>query len=251
MKFSHVTMTVLWLAPLVLQCAIALVMLIRGQAGRYPFFFGYTILLPARDFILLFLPYGERRYSTVYWWGEAGLVFLSLAVIVETVWRLLAPYPFLRIVFRMFWIACILASAVALATLFWNNGPHGADLPLESIILFERSARVLQVGLLIAVILLISRLGLTWHSGWVGIAAGFGIYAALDLALLELRANVHLIADTAFVFLVPASYNLAVLVWAYYFLKPDKERPVKQLPATELGAWNEELTERIEEWSQQ
>jgi len=104
------------------------------------------------------------------------------------------------------------------------------------------------VCLLIAIISLISRLGLTWHSYSLGITAGFGIYAALDLALLELRANLHLITDDAFVFLEPTAYNLAVLVWAFYFLKSPAETPVERLPTTDLANWNDALTERVDKW---
>jgi hypothetical protein len=250
MNYSHLATNILWLVPLALQCAMVVAMSLHGLARRYPFFFGYTVLLPARDLVLFFLPYGERRYSNVYWWGEAGAILLSLGVIVQTVWRLIEPYPFLRTFFRIFWIACIFAACAALAMLFWNNGPGGADLALGWVLLFERSARFLQVCLLIAVILLISRIGLTWHSSLVGITAGFGIYAALDLALLELKANLHLVTDNAFVFLKPAAYNLAVLVWAFYFLKLRTERPVESLPSHDLGNWNAVLTDHTEKWYQ-
>ena len=248
MTFSHLATNILWLVPLALQCVIVVVMSLRGLARRYPFFFAYTVLLPSRDIVLLFQQYGTVRYARIYWWGEAGAVLLSLGVIVQTIWHLLEPYPFLRTIFRIFWIACIIAAAAALAMLFWTKGPSGADLALESVILFARSARFLQVCLLIAVIFLISRLGLTWHSHSVGITAGFGIYAALDLALLELRGGLHLITDSVFAFCRPAAYNLAVLVWAFYFLKSPDEGPVGRLPRTDLANWNDALTERIDTW---
>jgi hypothetical protein len=250
MKFSHLATTVLWLVPLALQCVIAVVMSLRGLARRYPLFFGYTVLLPARDLVLLFLPYAGHRYSNVYWWGEAGAVLLSLGVIAETIWYLIEPYPFLRTVFKTFWILCGLAAVAALAMLFWNNGPGGADLALGQIILMERSARFLQVCMLIVAIGLLSRLGLTWHHHSLGITAGFGIYAALDLTLLELRANLHVITDSAFVLLRSASYNLAVVIWGVYFLRRREIKPVEYLPSTDLTNWNETLSERVDKWYQ-
>ena len=250
MRFSHLVTTVLWFAPLALQCVIVVVMSLRGLARHYPFFFGYTVLIPARDLFLWRLPYPGPLYSRVYWWGEAGAILLSLGVIVQTVWSLIEPYPFLRIFFRMVWIGCIVAAGAAVAILFWSKGPSGADLVLEWIVLSERSARFLQVCLLITVIFLISRLGLAWHSYSVGITAGFGVYAALDLTLLELRANLHVMTDTAFVFLRSAAYNLAVLVWAFYFLKTRTEGPVKSLPSTDVADWNEALTEHVDKWYQ-
>jgi hypothetical protein len=250
MRFSHLATNVLWLVPLAIQCAIAAVMSFRGLARRYPVFFCYTILLPARDVVLLFLPHHGRRYSNIYWWGEAGAVLLSLGIIVETIWHLIEPYPFLRAVFKIFWIVGLIATAAALAMLFWNNAPSGADLALERIILMQRSARFLQVCMLIVAIVLMSRLGLTWHHYSLGITAGFGVYAALDLALLELRANLHAITDTTFVLLRSSAYNLAAVIWGFYFLWPWGAQPIERLPSTDVAGWNEALTERIDKWFQ-
>jgi hypothetical protein len=216
---------------------------------KYPFFFSYNILLPARDAVLFFLPYPGPRYSRVFWWGEAAAILLSLGVIVETIRYLMEPYPFLRVIFKMLWIVGIVSAAAALAILIWDSGPSGGQI-IESIILFERSARFLQVCLLIATILLISRLGLTWQSYSVGIAAGFGIYAAFDLALLEFRGNLHFIADSAFVLLRSAAYNLAVIIWSVYFLRPRHTLQVDRLPSTEVASWNDDLTERVDKWYQ-
>ena len=121
-------------------------------------------------------------------------------------------------------------------------------MALEWIILTERSARFLQVCLLIVAIALMSRLGLSWHNYSVGIAAGFGVYAALDLALLELRAHLHAVTDNAFVLLRSAAYNLGVAIWAFYFLRPQGGKPVGGLPGTDLANWNNALTEHVNKW---
>jgi hypothetical protein len=93
-----------------------------------------------------------------------------------------------------------------------------------------------------------SRLGLTWQNYSVGIAAGFGVYAALDLALLELRAHLHAVTVTAFVLMRSAAYNLGVAIWAFYFLRPQGGKPVASLPGTDLANWNNALTEHVNKW---
>ncbi len=198
MNFSRLATFVLWFVPLAMQCVIALVMLRRGLVGQFPFFFSYTVLLPARDAILYFLPQSGNRYSSVFWWGEAAAIVLALAVVFEISWHFIQPYPFLRLFLRVLWISAVVASAAALAMLIWTKGPAGTDVALEWIILTERSARFLQVCLLIVAIALMSRLGLTWQNYSVGIAAGFGVFAALDLALLELRAHLHAVYGHGF-----------------------------------------------------
>jgi len=246
---SRLATNVLWFIPLALQVVLVIVMSFRGLARKYPFFFGYNLLLPARDVALFYLPYASPRYSFVYWWGDAAAILLSLGVIVETIWHLIEPYAFLRTAFKVFWMFGICAAVAAVAILHWSQGRSG-DQIIESILLFERSARFLQVCLLIVVIGLISRLGLTWRSLSVGITAGFGIYAALDLTLLELRGNLHLISDSTFVLLRSAAYNLAIVIWGFYFLRPWRANPVQRLPTTDVDNWNDALTDRLNRWYQ-
>ena len=103
MSLFRLATDVLWLLPLALQYAIAIVMYFRGLARRFPFFFSYSLLLPARDLMLLRLPYPGPVYSRVYWWGEAGAILLSFGIIVEIIWHLTKPYPVLRTVFKVLW----------------------------------------------------------------------------------------------------------------------------------------------------
>jgi hypothetical protein len=248
MNFSRLATSVLWFVPLATQFVIALVMLRRGLVGQFPFFFSYTVLLPARDTTLYFLPQPSDRYSSVFWWGDAAAILLALGVIFEISWHFIRPYPFLRLFLRVLWISAVIAGAAALAMLVWTKGPAGADVALEWIILTERSARFLQVCLLIVAITMMSRLGLTWRHYSLGIAAGFGVYAALDLVLLELRAHLHVLAYATFVLLRSAAYNLGVLIWAFYFLRPQNGNPVDRLPGTDVANWNDALTQHVDKW---
>ncbi len=135
--------------------------------------------------------------------------------------------------------------------LFWTKGPAGTDVALDWITLSERSARFLQVCLLIVAIAMMSRLGLAWRDYSLGIAAGFGAYAALDLVLLELRGHLHVLSGESFVLLRSAAYNLGVLIWAFYFLRPQGGNPIDRLPGTDVANWNETLTEHIDKWYRQ
>ncbi|MGA8310667.1 MAG: hypothetical protein WB755_11605 [Terriglobales bacterium] len=247
MRFSHLVSAILWFVPLALQAAIALVMLWRGLVKVFPVFFSYVALVTVRDVLLLLFPNTGNRYAIVFWWGDAAAILLSLGVIVETLWHLFRPYPFLRFVFRWFWVAAVIATASAL-TLLRTSSPSGTDRVLELIILMERSARVLQVCLLIVLISLMSRLGLTWQHYTLGITAGFGMYAALDLALLEFRARPHLVKYSAFALLGSGAYNLAVVIWALYFLGYRAKTPVESLPSNDLKKWNQALTEYADQW---
>ena len=238
----------LWSVPLLLQVAIAIVILRRKLVGVFPIFFAYTILVPARDIVLLFLPYSGNPYSFVYWWGEALAVLLGLGVIFETLRHIFPPYPFLGVVLKLVWILGGTAAVAALLILILSGGGTGADPLLESIILLERAARFLQVCLLIIVIALMSRLGLTWRQYSIGIVAGFGIYSALDLATLEFRGHLHSVSSDTFVLIHSAAYNLGAIIWAAYFLPSWSRSPVEHLPRTNLAEWNEAVTDYVDQW---
>ena len=246
MTFPRLLTFVLWLLPTAMLVLIALVMWRRGLAAKFPLFFSYTLLLPVRDVVLACLPFGKAFYSRVYWWGEGAAVLLALGVIFEIVGHFVRHYPYLRFFLRVLPFAGVFAGVLAL--LIWGNGPSGSDRAFEWIILLERSARFLQVCLLILAIGFMSRLGLTWQNYALGIVAGFGVYAALDLTLLEFRAHLHAVSDNVFVLLRPAAYNLGVLIWAFYFLLPRGGGTVKRLPDTDLAQWNDELTQQVDKW---
>jgi hypothetical protein len=237
---------VLSLVPIGLQTAILFVMLRRGLGKVFPVFLFYNVVVVARDLVLLVLPYGGNLYSAVFWGGEAVTILLSLVVILEVLWHLFRPYQFLRFVFKLVAVTAVVATAFAFVVL--RAGPQGADRLLELILLMERSARVLQAGLLIVLISIMSRLGFTWHDYALGIAAGFGVFAALDLVLLEFRAHLHLITDTVFELWKPAAYNLGVLIWAYYFLWPRTMDALDRLPETDLATWHDTLSEYLKQW---
>jgi len=248
MSLLRLTTLVLWILPLATQSAIAVVMVRRGLVGQFPFFFSYTLLLPVRDLTLSFLHNPGDPYAYVFFWGEAVAIIFSLAIVFEIAWHFVRLYPFLRLFLRVLWISALVAGAVSLALLFWTKGSGGTDVLLEWITLSERSARFFQLCLLMVAIATMSRLGLTWRDYSLGIAAGFGVYAALDLVLLELRGHLHVLGDSAFVLLRSASYNLGVLIWAFYFLWPRNGDPVDRLPGTDVANWNDALTKHIDEW---
>lgn len=249
MTFPYAITLALWLVPLMLQTATMVVMLRRQLTKVFPAFFAYTFVVVSRDLILLVIPYATNLYSLVYWSGDGLAVLLGLGVVLEIVQTWVKPFHFMRPVRRAIWVFSGVVTLVALAILIFSNPGTGPDRALESIVETERALRFLQVCLLSVVIGLTSRLGLTWQHYSVGIVAGFGIYAALDLMALEFRADLHFLPDEAFIWIRPAAYNLAAIVWASYFLRrPNSETIVARLPIPDTADWNEVLTDYVQQW---
>jgi len=244
MKVPHAITVALWIAPIVVQSIIVIVMLHRKLVEVFPVFFTYNLLVPAREVLLLFVRNHPDLYSRIYWFSEAILVALSLGVIHEVIWHLIRPYSFLRgFAFRFFWIVAALALGLGLIMFLSSSRSIQPDPLLEIIVMAERSVRFLQACWLIVLVLLMSRLGLTWQHYAVGIATGFGVFSASDLALLELQAHLHLITYETLALLNSTAYNVAVTIWALYFVasRPGKVI-VESLPDTEIARWNEVLS---------
>lgn len=234
----------LWITPIVIQSVIIMVMLWRQLFKVFPVFFAYTVLVPAREIVLLFIRNHHEPYFYTYWLGEAIVVALSLGAIYEVIWHLIRPYPFLRrLALRFFWIVAVAALGIGLTMFVSSSLSDHPESRFDIVILIERSVRFLQACLLIVLIFLMSRLGVTWQYYAVGIATGFGVYSASYLALLELRTHLHLISDSTLVLLNSTAYNVAAAVWAFYFVLPRRRKVViESLPDTEIARWNEALS---------
>lgn len=246
MTFPHLT-KILWLTPPFLQSLILFVMIRRKLLSSFPLFFIYTIVVVWRDLILLFLRKGEL-YFLIFWWGETLAILLGLAVIFEILAHILPKSASLKFVLNFVLIFGAIAAIVALLILVLPKPGVGNASLLEVVVMGERSVRFLQSSLLVVVIGLMSRLGLSWHQESVGIAAGFGLYSALALAGFELD-HLHLISQPALALINSAAYNLAALIWAFYILHPIRVTPIEHLPKTDLEEWNSAVTDYVNQCS--
>ena len=235
---------VFWILPLCLQPLIAVAIVLRRQIGGVLIFFLYILFVSARDLVLLFVlsfMHNKRIYSWTYFLTQPLALVLGVAAIYEVLWQLVRPYDTLRLVgIRLFWASVAVAVLGGLVMLRTSDFGRG-ELWIESLVLVDRSARFVQVGVLIAFILFISHVGMTWKHFSAGIIAGFGVSAGLQLAFFELRST-HLIADDTFQLLNSLAYNIAVLVWATYFFSPRREPTFSsKLPTTDIARLDEIL----------
>lgn len=248
MSFSHLLTSVLWILPLTLQAGISAVMLRRGLSKVFPIFFGYTVSIVVLEIALFFPRYPSNLYSLIYLSKEVLAILLGLGAVFEIVLYLLPPGPFFRMVLRGLWSLATVLVAVAVLILLFTQALVAKDRVLEMIILAERSARFLQAGLLLVVIALMSRLGLAWHQYSVGILAGFGTYSALALIIFELRSHAHIVGNSTLALGNSAAYNVAALIWAFYFLRSWRQVALRDLPKNNLAEWNETVSAYVDQW---
>lgn len=220
---------------------IAVAMIVRGLVREFPWFFVYTIFVAGRDFALICFRSKMRVYAWIYWLGEPITVVLGLAAINEILWYLIKSYSTLRrIGIRLFWGSLVVAAIVAVILLRNSNFGH-MKASVETARLLERSAWFIEVEVLIAFVLFVSQLGLTWTQYSAGIVAGFGISAGLQLAFVEME-SLRAIDGNTFALLKSAAYDCAVLIWAGYFLPSRRIAPTKaELPKNDLARLDEVL----------
>jgi len=237
---------VVWWGGLALQLALASLMLYRGLYRELPTFFAYVTFLTLRSVVLLPLDRASLAYFWTYWLGELVSLALGLAVIQEAMRKLFAPYAAVqRLVNLVFGWGAGLLLALGVLTAYLAPGSEPARA-LAGILLVERAVRIVQVGLLSLVFLLAGFLRQRWPHFVFGIAAGFGVYCAVQLAAITIRTHDAWTHDL-FLYLKPAAFLLALVLWLAYLALPERlpRSAATPAPAPALEGWNVALTELL------
>lgn len=241
---SSVTLYALWIGPVLLQGALAVIMLRRKLHKQFSAFFLYTAYELA-SFPVLFSVYHlwPQDYFYVSWASSAIEIGLAFAVILEVFSHAFQPYAALhdlgRVLFR--WVAVfLLLVAVVLAVAAPGND---ASRVVAGILTLDRSLLVMQCGLVLFLVLFLPHLGLSWKHNLVGIGLGFGLYASVQLMLMTLRlqGGSALISDATMTMVNSSAYGGTVLLWMIYALVPEPaRRPV--LAETKSERWDHALS---------
>ncbi len=215
-----------WIFPAVVQLCLAVLMIRRGLRRQFPIFFNYTVFE-----ILTFVAQITTRqhyntYFYVYWVTGVIGVGLGFAVMQEIFYNVFRPYDSLRelggILFR--WAALVLV-LVALVSVV--SGAQGSDArPIQTILVLDRSVRVMQCGLVLFLFLFSSYVGLSKRAHIFGIALGFGIFAAVELSLVTLRSAMPGFTNASISLLKSAAYCVACGLWFWYLRLPEPVRVV-------------------------
>jgi len=237
MTFEFMLRVGLWVIPIILQIFIAGIMLRRRLLRPFKYFFSYCLAVSARDVALLFLQHHADIYSAIYWVGDGLLLLLQAAVLGE-VFCCLLPLDarFRRIIVKIFQTIVPLSALIVFLVFTFAVNTRGETI--EAILVLEKFSRGAQAAILVLAIMLISKWGLGWKHDAVGILLGFGV-AGLQIVPAELRGSMHLISNEAFVWLKPAIYDCAVVVWTVYFIiRPRPVSGLRGFPHSDLSQWD-------------
>jgi len=207
-----------WLAGPLLQITLLVFMVRRKSHKLFPRFFSYILFqtLKSACLFVVYRYFPESYYFDAYWTGNAVSVILAVTVMDEILHSLFKEYGGIQIlgttIFR--WSCGLLFLLAILGAL--SGSEAAADRVVAAVFSFDRSVRLMQVGLFLVLMLLCRFLKNYSRQQVFGIALGFGVFASVELILVSFvmwygngkPAIISLLKSTA--------YNAVTLVWIGY-----------------------------------
>ncbi|HMD18506.1 MAG TPA: hypothetical protein VKH18_17705 [Terriglobales bacterium] len=200
-----------------MQITLLIFMVRRQVRSVFPRFFSYILFQTLKSACLFVVyRYFPDNYFNAYWAGNALSVIFTVAVMDEILRSLFREYGGIQILgTAIFRWSCGLLFLVAILGA-WSSGEADGDRVVAAVFSFDRSVRLMQVGLFVLLMLLCRIFRNCSRQQVFGIALGFGVFASVELILVSFvmwygnshAAIISLLKSTA--------YNAVTLVWIGY-----------------------------------
>ena len=192
-----------------LESAILLRGLQAKLLGRFSLFYGYLAYVLLISSVEYFT-YSMSLYEPVYWAFEFSSALIGCAIIFELYRQSLRPYPLLASMANkvmLFVVALVVARVLAGIT--WAASQDWQATAR----LLERDLRITQAIFLCGLLLLVVYYSVAMGRNLKGLTIGYGLFLALSIAALTLRAIVGDSFHSTLMTLEPASYDAVLCVW--------------------------------------
>ena len=231
-----------------LQITVAATMISKGLYRQARFFFAYIVWQTISVAVLyaVFHRMSHIYYFYGYWINNAITVSLGIAIVIEVFRRIFAPYEGIRRMAGIFFLsAAVLLTIISVAFLFYHHAEYSVPI-LTFVLVADRSVRILQLGLILALFGIARYLHLRWKNYLFGIALGFGFYALMDLVGLTVRMTYGKPVASTVDVLIGTAYCAAVVIWTAYVLQPEAAKvPIVSVPSHELEKWDAALKQLL------
>ena len=234
----------LLIAPRVLLLVVLVIIVSRRLYRQFPFFSAYIVQEIIQSAVMIALIASPAitgdQYTVAYAIAFGVRAVFSLGVLYEIFIHMFCNHSMVerwgKAIFR--WAAvALLFGGLGLAALTGSYNDH-----LRFVVqLLNRTTSILQCGLLCALFIFATHLGLSWRSHIFGIALGVGVLASTDLAASAIRSQTGLTYRLPLDYFVMAAYHFSVLIWIFYLLAPERSYAPTALPQHDLETWNLEL----------
>jgi hypothetical protein len=234
-----------WIANIVLQVALALVLLAKRTWQSFPAFSAY-IFYSVFEAAAIYAVSGRGMvYYYTFWACEAIGIFLGLAVVREIFTNLFSPHPALRKLAAVTFRVAVVALVVLACAVYFTESGNAKGIS-NAVMLAAEGARVVEVGLIMFLFLFSSVFGLHWRQNVFGMALGLGLFAAVELVTVKLIGHVSPPIVRAFYLVHGVSFCTTLLIWLGYLVVPEHDTGSAEMPHhDQLEQWNQAVMELI------
>jgi hypothetical protein len=212
---------VLWILHPVIEIPLAAIMYRRKLHRQFPTFFAY-ILFNLAGFAILFPLYrsdSSTGYFLAYWISAIACWVFGFKIIREILSDVFRLFPGEKrvglVLFR--WAALVTAGLVLVLLASAVVMP---STPLVvGMMAVERSVRFAQCALILLLLLFSRHMGISWRHQSIGIALGFGWFAAVELVAFVLYSG-SAIHESTLDLLNVVAYSLTLIAWIAYAAFP-------------------------------
>jgi hypothetical protein len=214
---------ILWLTPATLSLFTALAMRWWRLTWReYPWFFLYLIAEVVRTAALFSIGNDSAHYATyfyTYWASEAFVSVLGFFVIGEVFQNAFSDRLGLQrwrsSIFRYALLSLIVIAVLLSAT---SHGNDSSRL-MAGVLVLKRTECFVRLGLIAALFIFISVLGLSWTSHTIGITFGLALYGLVEAVGIAARFHFGPSVNRAVILSVMVAACCQSLIWAVYFMR--------------------------------
>lgn len=245
---------ILWIAGMVCQAVLAGVLLFRKTWKAFPIFSLYFYFTFAATVFIFAIQHYRKLYLYSYWLQEAVGIALGFAVVYEVFQTLFGCHPALRKLAKAVFCGVLVVLACIGVTVLIKRAPLGFASFTFAVLTVEEVARIIELGLLMSLFVLSTTFGLHWRQQVFGIALGLGLFLAVELITITVRAQLgntahdalHNTAHDALNIVRVVAFNTSLLIWLGYLLSPERASSNEELPhRSQLEQWNQAVMELI------
>lgn len=231
------------LGGLALQAAILLRMYKSNLRRELKMFFAYMVFSFVRSVTLFsvrnYFGYRSQEYFAAYWLTFVIDTTLAFFIIQEVYAKALYRYDGLRtlsaMVFRWAFVILVLVAAITAM----GSPAADRDYLYSGILLLDRSAMLVEFGLVVLLFILAKSLALGWRECIFGIAVGMCFYCSMQLAALSLRTHYGEVAAELYAIVKPVVSVTTLGIWTAYVYRSERARSdVAPFRNTNLNEWN-------------
>jgi hypothetical protein len=239
-----------------LLMAVGFVLFRRRLYRELPWFTTYIFYIAVYTCVFYWVSTIRPRMPLAfycYWGGNIINQFIAFMVIIEVFRNLVREHKSVR----KFGITALIVIGALVLLVAILMAPYGSQVQKNTIIsqmahamlVLQRSIRIVQIGLLVAIFAFGSYLALSWRNYNFGIALGYGLYASVNLvsSVVSEYLGVHRLGTTVantVNLLDGLAYKLTLILWMTYLWRADRGQPT-QLPPSggdkDLQDWGDAL----------